>query len=204
MLQPQVLDRNQALVVVHRDHDIELARAGAHEDGIGRMRSTDIEPFGPRLLHRRCDLLDFLAAEQAALARMRIDAGDRDARRASELARQMRGRDAQGLQHIGRRHRFERIAQRDMDADQHGAQLVVRQHHAHWQLGDRTAQVRGRQRLQEFGMAGMFDPGRGQRLLVDRRGDDGADLAAQRSLRGPGDAVGRGTTGARVDPTPFG
>ncbi len=91
-----------------------------------------------------------------------------------------------------------------MDADQHGAQLVVRQHHAHRQFSDRAAQVRGRQRLQEFGMAGMFDAGRGQRLLVDRRGDDGADLAAQRRLRSPGDAVGCGATGARIDPTPFG
>jgi hypothetical protein len=41
-----------------------------------------------------------------------------------------------------------------MDADQHGAQLVVGQHHAHRHLRHRHAQVRGRLGLQQLGVAG--------------------------------------------------
>jgi hypothetical protein len=56
-----------------------------------------------RACHRGRDLLDFLASEQAALARVRVEAGHRDARGGrARAARQMAGGDAQRLQHIGR------------------------------------------------------------------------------------------------------
>jgi hypothetical protein len=42
---------------------------------------------------------------------------------------------------------------------------------------------------------GWSMPGGRQRLLVDRRGHHGGDLAAQRRARGPGDAVGRRAAG---------
>jgi hypothetical protein len=46
-------------------------------------------------------------------------------------------------------------------------------------------QVRGGLGLQQFGVAGVRQAGGGQRLLVQRRGDQGGDLAAQRGARGP-------------------
>jgi hypothetical protein len=63
-------------------------------------------------------------------------------------------RDAQRLQHPLQRHRLDRLAQRHVDADQHRAQFVVGQHHAHRHLRERHAGVRRGLGLQQFGVAG--------------------------------------------------
>ena len=51
--------------------------------------------------------------------------------RAAQRRGERRVRDAQRLQHVLEVHRLDRVAQRHVDADQHGAQFVVGQHHAH-------------------------------------------------------------------------
>jgi hypothetical protein len=59
--------------------------------------------------------------------------------------------------------------------------------------------VDGGERLQHLGVAGVVDAGRMQRFLVDRRGDDGGDIAAQRELGGLPDAGRSRGAGARID-----
>ncbi len=86
VLDAEVLHRDQAVVVGHRDDDVELARmarrvARAHEDRVGRERAARVDALGARRLHRRRDDAQLLVAEQAAFAGVRVEAGDGDARR---------------------------------------------------------------------------------------------------------------------------
>jgi hypothetical protein len=62
-------------------------------------------------------------------------------------------RDLQGLQHIVEGHRVDGIPQRNMDADQHGAQFVICQHHAHRHLLRPACPGWRAARLQQFGVA---------------------------------------------------
>ena len=69
------------LVVVHGENGIEVAVLGPQEHRVRRERPLDREPLGSGLLDRRLDDVDLLATEIAAVARMRVEARDRDARR---------------------------------------------------------------------------------------------------------------------------
>ena len=85
VLDAEILHRDQAVVVRHRDDDVELAGmaggvAGAHEHRVGRERAARVDALGARRLHRRGDDAQLLVAEQAALAGVRIEPGDGDAR----------------------------------------------------------------------------------------------------------------------------
>ena len=73
----------------------------------------------------------FLVAEQAALAGVRVEAGDGDARPRQAQAQRRRVGDADRLEHRVEGDRVDRLAQRQVDRHQHRAQLVVGQHHAH-------------------------------------------------------------------------
>ena len=61
-------------------------------------------------------------------------------------------RNQQGLHNVLVRYGLQRLAQADVDADQHGAQLVVGQHHAHGHLRNRHPGVAGCLGLQQFGV----------------------------------------------------
>ena len=77
-----------------------------------------------------------------------------------------------------------------MDRDQNRPNVVVGEHHRH-ALG--TAIIG-----QNFGMAGIADARASHRFLVDRRGDDAADLAGLRRRDGRDDRVESGLAGDRV------
>ena len=78
-LEAEQLDRDVTLVVIHGDHRVVLAGAQLHEDGVARHRPDHVEPARDRFRdHRRRDV-DVVAAEQAALAGMRIERRDGDA-----------------------------------------------------------------------------------------------------------------------------
>ena len=89
-----------------------------------------------------------------------------------------------------------------MDAHEHGAQLVIRQHHAHGHLVHLLAE-KGRGRgLQQLGVAGkgvVRRAGGRQGLLVQGRRDQACDLATQGRLRGPAHATPRQATGGGAD-----
>jgi len=187
------------MVVRHGDHDVELSRVAsrvprAHEHGVGRERPARRDAFGQRGSNRRRDDAHFLVAEQPALACMRIEAGDGDARmRDAEAAHGSVG-DANRLEHGLERDRLDGSAQRHVDRHQHRAQLVVGQHHAN-RRSDAVPCGKG---LQHLGVARVRDAGRSQRPLVDRRRDDGRDPAIHRQVHRLLDAASGGRTGART------
>ena len=138
VLHAEVLHRDQPVVVRHRDDHVELARvagrvAGAHEDRVGRVAGR----------WHRC-----LRARAAAIA-------GRDDRRSSSpnsppspacgfrpatamrgarpapARRAARGRCGSSSSTASKVTASIARAQRHVDGDQHDAQLVVGQHHAH-------------------------------------------------------------------------
>ena len=184
------------MVVRHRDDDVEFARmvrriARPHEDGIGCERAARGDAFGARRGNCRRDDRDLLVAEQAALAGVRIEPGDRDARRGLAPGRSSTLHDAQRFEHRIEGDEIDRAAQRDVDRHAHRLQLVGGQQHAH--------RGRARQGLQHLGVAGEIDAGRGKCLLVDRRGDDRRHVARHRGLRRSADAGRRRRAGACID-----
>jgi hypothetical protein len=102
------LDRDVALVVVHRQHDVVAPFHALAEHAVGADRPAGIDAAGARTLHAGGDLLFVLRAH-----RMRVEAGHADARagdaplpqRRVELA-QRRGDQARGdqLRHFAQRH----------------------------------------------------------------------------------------------------
>src|SRR5574339_835529 len=68
----QVLDRDQALIVILGNHNIETSLAGVHEDSIARPGSAYIYPFGLGLSD--CGTDDFLVfrPKESVLASMRV------------------------------------------------------------------------------------------------------------------------------------
>jgi len=145
---------------------------------VRRERAMRLDPFGPSRRDGRRDHLDLLAPEHPALARMRVQARHGDPRPPPQRGLQGAIGDAQGLQHAFQRHRLYRFAQRHVNADQHGAQLVVGQHHAHRHLLQGHAGVSRGFGLQQLGVARVRQAGGSQGLLVQRRSDQAGDLAA--------------------------
>src|SRR5262245_20243645 len=78
--QAEILDGDEALVVVLRDHDVEAAHASLHEDGVSRPWPARIDGFALRRPDCGSDDALLLVAEHAAFAGMRIDTGHGDAR----------------------------------------------------------------------------------------------------------------------------
>ena len=133
---------------------------------------------------------------------MGVQPRHRHARHAAQAALQRGMGDLQRLQHVVLRHRRNRIAQRHMDADQHGAQLVVGQHHAHGHAGQRHALVGGGLGLQQLGVPRKIHARSRQRLLVQGRGDQRRHLAAQGRAGRPDHSVGCGPACCRTDLAP--
>ena len=79
-LEAEQLDRDVPLVVIHRDHGVILPGAQLHEHGVAGHGPDHVEAVGDGLRDRRRGNVDILPAEQAALAGMRIERGDRDLR----------------------------------------------------------------------------------------------------------------------------
>ena len=58
-----VLEHRQALIVVHRDHDVSAGEPLAGERGVGRDRAANVDSLRAQRLHRGCDGLDLLVAQ---------------------------------------------------------------------------------------------------------------------------------------------
>src|SRR5205823_2433867 len=68
------LDGYQSLVVIAGDDDVELAALGAHEHGIGRKRTADLDPACPARLDRGHDRVRLLASKQPVFGAVAIAA----------------------------------------------------------------------------------------------------------------------------------
>ena len=76
------LQHGQSLVVIHRDDRVVVADVLGHEERVGGQRAGDAAPaVGARVGDRRRDDVDFLAAQVAAFAGVRIEPAHGDARR---------------------------------------------------------------------------------------------------------------------------
>ena len=190
LVQAQVLHRDQPLVVVHRHHHIKCAgffwgAAGPHKYRVRRLGAFHVQALRPRDCNGGGNVLDLFAPHMACLARVGIEPSHRNARRpAQRLGERLVG-DANGLQHMGGGNGVDRVAQGHMDADQHSAQRVVGQHHAHGHLLHGHPRMARRFGLQQLGMPGEIYARQMQRLLVQRRGHHAVDFATQCRLRGP-------------------
>jgi len=199
-LDAEVLDRNEPVVVRHRDDDVEFARmpggvAGAHEDSVGSVGPAGVDPFAARRGDRGRDDAQLLVAEETAFAGVRVEPGDRDPRPCRAEPAQRRIGDPDRLDDRIEGDRVERAPQRHVDRHEDRLQLVVGQHHPHRR---RRAAVGG-ERLQHLGMARVANARRGERLLVDRRGDDRRRFAAADERDRALDRACRRFASARVD-----
>ena len=80
-LETEHLHRAVALIVIHRQHDVEVASPGAEKQRVGRQRALNVPAAGASLRDRWFNLGCLLAvAEEAAFARVWIDRADPDAR----------------------------------------------------------------------------------------------------------------------------
>jgi len=136
LLHPQVFDRDQTLVVVHRHHHIKLARLpgfrpGPHKHRVWCERATHVQPLLAGPGDGRRNDVELFPAEQSAFASVRIEPGHRDTRQTARGTAHRLVGDPQGLQHTLEGHRLNRVAQRQMDTHQHGPEFVVGQHHAY-------------------------------------------------------------------------
>ena len=186
------------MVVRHCHHHVEGAATRAHEHGVGRVGAAGVDAFGLRGLHRRADDVQLFAAEQPALACVRVQPRHRDAR---PLQADAGVGDADRAEHGVEGDGVDGRAQRLVDGDEHHAQFLVGQHHAHrWRHA--VGRGLGRQCLQQFGVAGKRHAGRGQRFLVDGRGDERCRLAGLHAPHRMFDAARRRGAVAGVDHAP--
>src|SRR5215207_5881809 len=72
LIHPQILDRDESLVVILRHHDIEASLPGVHEHGVAGPGSTGLDALRLRLLDRRTEDLLIFGAEETMLARVRV------------------------------------------------------------------------------------------------------------------------------------
>ena len=80
------LERDMPLVVVHADEQVGRTALGREERGVGRNRSLDIQAARARRLDCRENCFRLLAAEQAVLTGVRVEAKHTDLRFAAENA----------------------------------------------------------------------------------------------------------------------
>ena len=185
------LHGNVPLIVILGDDEVEGAAVGAVKNGVWRDRAVHVDTFRAGLRDGGRDLRLVLVTEQAVLAAMRIDAGDRDARPLQAKAAEMRMADADGREYAFGRRASDSGFQRHMGRDVNCGQPLGRQQHE----GGFCAGQRG----EHARMAIIMMAGSVQRLLVDRRGDDAADLAAARHFHGTRNEAERRVAGAGVE-----
>ncbi len=80
MSKGQQLHRNQTLVVVAREHTVELASRRAHEHCISGNRPLDRDAALTRTLHRRRQHAIVFRAKHAIFSSVRIEAGNGEPR----------------------------------------------------------------------------------------------------------------------------
>src|SRR5450830_1603704 len=107
-----VFQYGQALVMVHGQHAIGIGQVFLLEQGIGRIRSARIDAARLGCGYRWGNYVDFFAPQITTFARMRVEAGDQDARCGNaELLLQISvddvQRHSQAVQGDGGRHIFQ-------------------------------------------------------------------------------------------------
>ena len=144
------------------------------------MRAGDSPAFGRERGDRRLDDLDFLAAERAAFARVRIETGDGEARLGdSEIALEpAQAPLARAIRSARWSARRGTSAKRQVRRDRDGAQRRTGEHHH--DIAGRNPAALG----DELGLAGMLEADGVELLLGHRAGDDCGGRAGARKPDG--------------------
>ena len=79
------LHRDLILIVLHREHGVEFTRPCSHINCVGRVGSGTVESLRPRRLDGGTDHVDLFATKVPFVARVRVEAGDRDPSRLALL-----------------------------------------------------------------------------------------------------------------------
>ena len=185
------LDRDQALVVVHGDHDVRLALDGPAKHRVGGQGPHGVDALGASLCDGRGNDRGVLAAETAALARVTVDAADGDSRLgdSEESSQGVVGQTQRAQDPFGA-DRSKHLPERHVNRGQHDAERSAGEHHRH-ALG---AELLGK----EFRVPRPGIPGLVNRHLVDRPGDHAVEPAGLKPRDGGQDvadarlAAGRG------------
>ena len=180
------------LVVVHRDHAVELTPTGPQEERVGRQRTGHGDARGGESRHRGRHDPRLLVAEQPPLAAVRVDGGHRDPRRSTEQRHEQVGQPPAGRLDARRRQPCNRRPQRLVKGRMHHAEPTATtggiggQPEHHRRCGVRQAAGPGEQ----FGVAGHVVAGGMEGLLVERARHDGGGMAGagggEGHLDGPG------------------
>jgi hypothetical protein len=190
----ECLRRDQRLVVIHAECRVIAPPRRGMEHRVRRERSRRVDAVAAQFGDGRGDDVAVLLPEAAALAGMRVEAGDRYPRPGDpEIALQRVMRHPPGRDDHRARQRRDRRAQGEVDRHRHDPQCGRGDHHDRRQPGDAVEPLR--QLAQIFGVAGMAEAGAVQRLLVDRVGDDRRRLSV--AYIG-GRAVDRGDDPSRI------
>ena len=171
------LERDVALVVVHRNDDIIRAAHRFDEDGVGRDRPRDVVAFGFCCLDGGDDLVRFFVSEEAVLGAVGIEPGHGDAWMfvAEELHRVIGQVD--DFEDARFFHTVARFAQRYVRRDMDDAELPIRADAAREQHRVfRCVRVLG----EDFRVATVVVARQVERLFVDGRRDDGVHFFIQR------------------------
>ena len=154
------------------------ASALRQERGVGRQRTDEREPGAAQPRERGLDHLDFLAAEMAAFAGMRVQAAHQDARPAHrEEAPQVGVQDAQhGLEPL-RRDGGGHVLQREVRRGERHAQAAADQHHDRQRGAAACGEI--------LGVAGERHARVVDDALVHRRGHHRVELAREATVDRP-------------------
>src|SRR5438105_5532266 len=119
--------------MIHAEYGVELAFDCAMENGIGRNRSDDsrfsILDFRLELSNRRRDNLEFFAANLSRFTRVRIEAGDRDARRFTRSTSQKIEKQQADTDDLRLLQRAGDFAQRNVRGDKRDGEFAAGQTH---------------------------------------------------------------------------
>ena len=178
-MKAQQLQRDMALVMVHREHGIKLTAQCADEYGIAGYRPAHVLSALAVGFDRGGNHLGVLAAEQPAFAGVRIERGHAHPRTLDpESAERRKGqfqnpRDARG--------RYERrdLRKRDVRRDMRDAELVVGEKHAGVTAAGEVGKHVGVARI---GMTGQVNC-----LLGNRTGHNRIDPSTHGVVDGPVD-----------------
>ncbi len=167
-LEAQELHRDLALVVVHRDHGVVVAIARRDEHRVGGQRPVGVDALAARTRDGRRDHVDLLAAERAAVAGVRIQRRDGDARRRGAGRDQVAVQDAHRLDDAVRGDRVGDLAQRDVRRHPRRPQRA-----GDVELGDEAVDAEEVLHVAQLVLLG--EAGEMHRVLVERREHDRVD-----------------------------
>ena len=156
-------ERDEALIVIHAQHSVELAFDGAVENGIRRKRALEIA-VALQVCDGRHDDFYFLEAEIAVFASMGIETGDGDARFGNSSGAQEVGEKFSHTDDFGGGEKSWNAGERNMGCDQRNREHAAGE--AHGEIFDSGPMG------EEFGLAGKIKSDFVHGALADWAGDD--------------------------------